>query len=79
MGDVFITYDEYGQKYIRRIIYLNVLLYVVAAILFVLYMVDALTVVLIAVIATMVSFFYVLYFIHKHPPAEYDEEYLSDL
>ncbi len=79
MGDVFITYDEYGKKYIRRMIYLNVLLYVMMGILFLLFMVDTLILMLTAIIATIVSFVYVLYFIQKHPPAEYDEEYFSDM
>ncbi|MFW9961339.1 MAG: hypothetical protein ACFFDV_09990 [Candidatus Thorarchaeota archaeon] len=79
MGDVLITYDEYGQKYLRRVVYLNVLLYIMMGILFLLFTVDILILILTAIIAVMVSFVYVLYFIHRHPPAEYDEGYMAEL
>jgi hypothetical protein len=73
MGDVFISYDEYGKKYLRRIVYLTVLLYIVMGIAFVLFMADILILLLAVILTAAASLAYALYFIHKHPPLDYPE------
>jgi hypothetical protein len=74
MGDVFINYDEYGRKYLRRIVYLNVILYIIIGIALLLFWVDAFLLLLLAFIAAGTSLAYVFYFIRKNPPIEYPDE-----
>jgi hypothetical protein len=78
MGDYFLTYGE-GESYLKRVIYVNILLYVVMAIAFIVYMVDIVILVLIAIIAGVVSVAYALFFLARNPPSEYDEENLGHL
>lgn len=75
MGDFFLTYDETGRTYFRRLIYANVLLYIVFAFIFAIYMVDITILILAAVSVASTSFAYALYFISKNPPIEPEEEY----
>jgi hypothetical protein len=71
MGDVFINYDEYGKRYLKRMIYLNVLLYIIMGFAFLFFIADVLIILLIAVLTTAASLVYALYFIRKNPPREY--------
>jgi hypothetical protein len=71
MGDVFINYDEYGKRYLKRMIYLNVLLYIIMGFAFLFFIADVLIILLIAVLTTAASLVYSLYFIRKNPPREY--------
>ncbi len=82
MGDFFLTYGE-GESYFRRLVYANIILYVVMAIVivsaFILFMVDIIILILIALIAGIASLACSLLFISRNPPAEYDEETLDHL
>ena len=76
MGDYFLTYGE-GESYFRRLIYVNILLYVVMAIAFIVFMVDIVVLALIAIIAGVASVAYALFFVARNPPSEVSEEVLD--
>ena len=70
MGDVLLTYDEYGREYVRRIICCNILFISMLALTAVFSIVDGFVALLAALSASVVSIVYAFYFIHKNPPAE---------
>jgi hypothetical protein len=72
VGDYFLTYGE-GESYFRRLVYVNILLYVAMLIAFVVFTVDIVILVIIAIIAVVASLAYSLFFIMKNPPRDYRE------
>ncbi|MFW9769519.1 MAG: hypothetical protein ACFFF9_08275 [Candidatus Thorarchaeota archaeon] len=72
MGDYFLTYGS-GESYLKRVVYVNILLYVVLIIALIVFMVDIVILVLIAIIAVVASLAYSLFFIMKNPPRDYPE------
>lgn len=74
MGDVFLQYNETGRRYFRRLIYVNILFYILVAIIFVITTVNIVILLLIVFSASIVSIVYAVYFIHKNPPMEYSDE-----
>ena len=74
MGDFFLTYDESGKAYLRRLFYFNVLLYPVMGLVAVVYMVDILVVIFSASLLACGSLIYAVYFILRNPPMEYGED-----
>ncbi|MGY5872894.1 MAG: hypothetical protein RTV72_11655 [Candidatus Thorarchaeota archaeon] len=77
MGDFFLTYNEEGQAYFRRLIYLNILLYILMGIIFIVNLLDLITLVIIISTIAVASVIYALYFLYRNPPSEYDSELLS--
>jgi hypothetical protein len=76
LGDYLLTYGE-GESYFKRLIYVNILLYVVMAIAFIVYMVDIVILALIAIVTVVVSLAYALFFLKRNPPSEVSEELLD--
>jgi hypothetical protein len=78
MGDVFINYNEYGKKYLKRIFYLNIMFYIIAGIALLLFFSEIIVIVSAASFLAVISLIYALYFIHKNPPIENLEDYPSE-
>jgi hypothetical protein len=78
MGDVFLTYDETGRAYFRRLVVLNILALTVFAFIFVVTTVDIIVVILPAAFVAGASLVYALFFISKNPPIEPEEDYSSE-
>jgi len=74
MGDFFLVHDETGKRYFRRLIYVNIIFYILAAIVYIVATVDVVILLSIAFSASIVSVVYAIYFIQKNPPMEYSEE-----
>lgn len=74
MGDFFLTYDESGKAYLRRLFYFNVLFYPVMGLVAVVYMIDVLVVIFAASLLACGSLIYAAYFIIRNPPMEYGED-----
>ena len=74
MGDFFIQYDDSGRRYFRRLIYANILLYVLMVIVFVVSSVDIVILLLTACSVSIISIVNAIYFIHRNPPKEYSED-----
>jgi hypothetical protein len=70
MGDVFINYNEYGKKYLKRIFYLNIVFYIIAGIALLLFFSEIIIIISAASFLAVVSLIYAFYFIHKNPPIE---------
>jgi hypothetical protein len=73
MGDLFLTYDDTGREYCRRLIFCNILFYIMMAFAVVFYMVDIIIILLAAVSVAVASLVYALYFIQKNPPTRPEE------
>jgi hypothetical protein len=74
MGDVFLTYDDTGRSYLRRLFYVNVVLYILMGIALIVYMVDITILILVLSLSAIASLIYAIYFALKNPPREYDSE-----
>lgn len=72
MGDFFLTYNEEGKTYFRRLIYLNILLYIFGAIIIVVLLLDPIILIVAVCIILSASIIHILYFIYKNPPGEFD-------
>jgi len=70
MGDFFLIHNDEGKAYLRRLFYVNILLYAVMAFLAIINMVDLIILILSAAILAIASLIYALYFILKNPPIE---------
>jgi hypothetical protein len=70
MGDVFINYNEYGKKYLKRIFYLNIVFYIIAGIALLLFFSEIIIIISAASFLAVISLIYAFYFIHKNPPIE---------
>lgn len=73
MGDFFLQYDETGKRYFRRLIYINILFYVLVAFIFIITAVDIVILLFIAFSASIISIVYAISFIHKNPPMQYSD------
>ncbi|MFX1483562.1 MAG: hypothetical protein ACFFCP_10265 [Promethearchaeota archaeon] len=78
MGDFFLTHNEEGREYLRRIFYVNVLFYIMMGLAAVVFMVDFVFLLMLAGLVAVSSLLYAAYFVLKNPPQEYDAE-ISDL
>ncbi|TFG06908.1 hypothetical protein EU522_01205 [Candidatus Thorarchaeota archaeon] len=74
VGDFILTHDDSGKAYLRRIIYLNVVLCFVGIIAFIVFTFDIIILVVIAIFGLSLSLLYVGYFIYKNPPIGVDIE-----
>ncbi|TFG32980.1 hypothetical protein EU527_09050 [Candidatus Thorarchaeota archaeon] len=74
MGDFILTHDDSGKAYFQRIIYLNIILYVLGGIAFMIFMFDIIVLVVIAIFGLSLSLLYLGYFIYKNPPTGVDIE-----
>ena len=74
MGDLFFTHNEEGQRYVRRLIYLNILLYIFLGIVFIVNWIDFDILLMLIALVIAVSIIYAINFIYKNPPSEYDPE-----
>ena len=74
MGDFFLMHDETGKRYFRRLIYINILFYVLVVIIFIVTTVNIVILLSLAFIGSVISLFYVAYFIYRNPPKDYSEE-----
>jgi len=72
MGDFLLTHNEEGRAYFRRLIYLNILLYIIGAIIIVVLVVDTITLIIIVSIILIATILHILHYLHKNPPSEYD-------
>ncbi|MHA2141029.1 MAG: hypothetical protein ACXADC_13510 [Candidatus Thorarchaeota archaeon] len=68
MGDVFLNYDEAGRAYFRRLVYCNILFYLMLAFAVVFIMVDIIIVIIAGLLVAIASLLYAFYFIQKNPP-----------
>ena len=72
MGDFFLTYNEDGRTYFRRLIYVNILLYIILAISFLVWLLDPIILIAIACIILLATILHLLYYLYKNPPSEFD-------
>ena len=72
MGDFFLTYNEDGRTYFRRLIYLNILLYIILAIIFLVWLLDPIILITIVCIILLATILQILYYLYKNPPSEFD-------
>lgn len=72
MGDFFLVHNEEGRAYVRRLIYLNVILYIILAYVFLVWTVGQTMVIIIACIILLATILHILYYLYKNPPSEFD-------
>ena len=72
MGDFFLTHNEEGRAYFRRLIYLNILLYIIGAIIIVVFTVDPIILIIAVCIILFATIAHILHYIYKNPPSEFD-------
>lgn len=72
MGDFFLIHNEEGRAYFRRLIYLNIILYIILAYVFLVWAVGQTMVIIIACIILLATILHILYYLYKNPPSEFD-------
>ncbi len=72
MGDFFLTHDQTGRAYLRRLFYCNILIYVLMAVFVVVYLVDIIILILVVALTAIASLIYALYFVLRNPPISLD-------
>jgi hypothetical protein len=72
MGDFLLTHNEEGRAYFERMIYLCILLYVIGAIASIVWAFDIIVVATIGCIITVSIILYILHYLYKNPPREFD-------
>ena len=68
MGDVFLTYDDKGRGYFRRLVYVNIAFYIMMGLAAVFLVVDITILVLAILLSAAASILYAFHFIQKNPP-----------
>ncbi len=77
MGDVILVYDEYDRNHYKRLLWMNVLLYIALGFILILGLVDLIIIVSAAFSVAFASLFYALYFIRKNPPIMIEEDQID--
>ncbi|TFH07099.1 MAG: hypothetical protein E4H14_09270 [Candidatus Thorarchaeota archaeon] len=72
MGDFLLTYNKEGKAYFRRLVYLNILLYIIGAIIIVVLVLDTIILIITVCIILSATILHILHFIYKNPPSEFD-------
>ncbi|MFW9886869.1 MAG: hypothetical protein ACFFER_01725 [Candidatus Thorarchaeota archaeon] len=68
MGDVFLTYDDKGRGYFRRLVYVNIAFYIMMGLAAVFLVVDITILVLAILLSAGASILYAFHFIRRNPP-----------
>ena len=70
MGDFILTYDQGGESYYERVIGLNIILFVLGAIVVIALMLPPVMFVVIGIILTLTTVASILYYLYMNPPRE---------